>query len=222
VTLDPAGLVNIPTGPLATQVWLRHCFLPSAGDPDPLWVKARQPSRWQTDEGTVYLAADEVTVWAEYCRNDHARIASADPTGGVGVNRGSFAYYADQVLNPPVQARAIFSVPVHLERVADLTTAPAQQALRVAGVDNPSLDLLADDFGPCQDIAKAGVKLGWQAVRAPSAARVGGAALAIFHSDRPPAGDWVLQQRAARPIVAVAYLTRYHTGQRPAWLGPAP
>ena len=220
--LDPAGLADVPTGPLASRVWFRHCFLPASGSPDPLSISAGQPSRWQTDAGTVYVAADDVTVWAEYCRNDHRRIAQADPTGGVGVNGRNFGHYAGRVLASPVQARALFTVPVAFERVADFTNAGGQAALQAAGVDDPPRDLVADDFGPCPAIARAGIELGWQAIRAPSAARRGGVALAILHDHWPPAGVWQLRERAARPIVAVAYLTRYRAGQRPAWLGPGP
>ena len=220
MTLDVAGLVDLPTGPLAITVYLRQCFLPTDGSaPDPLRTNPMVSSRWQTEEGTLYVAGDEITVWAEQCRNAAASVQEADPTGGVGLNAGNMAFYAPQQLADPVATRALYSVDVTLDQVADVTDVDVQDALRAAGVDDPGTDLIADDFGTCPQIAVAGANLGWQAVRAPSAARVGGIALAIFHHAWPPREDWNIKEPSARPTIAIAYLTRYRAGQRPPWLG---
>jgi hypothetical protein len=220
--LDVGALADVPIGPHATRVYLRHCFLPHSGDPDPLWLDASQQSRWHTHQGTLYVAEDPETVWAELCRNTSARVAAADPTGGVGLNPANFAFYGPQPLRPPVDARALFSVAVVCDSVADFTTTGGHAALLAAGVTDPATDLLADDYGPCPAIAKAGHALGWQSVRAPSAARIGGTTMSIFDRAWPPRTDWTLEQPAARPTVSTAYLTRYRDEHRPSWLASPP
>ena len=116
----------------------------------------------------------------------------------------------------------MFSVDVAFAHVADFTDPAGQAALQAAGVANPAVDLLDDGYEPCPQIAKAGHALGWQAVRARSAALVGGVTLSIFHGAWPAAAAWNLEELSARPSVGTAYLTRYRAGERPAWLGPPP
>jgi hypothetical protein len=220
--VDVGALAEVPVGPRTIRLYLRHCYLPAAGDPNPLWMNTAVSSRWHTHQGTVYVAEDPNTVWTELCRNIADRVRAADPTGGVGLNPANFAFYGAQALRPPVDARALFSVTVSFTQVADFTSAEGQTALQAAGVSDPAVDLLADDYGPCPEIAKAGHSIGWQAVRAPSAARVGGVAVSIFHGAWPPPRGWTLEALAARPTVSTAYLTRYQAGKRPEWLGPPP
>ena len=219
MSVDVAGLADIVAGPLALRVYLRHCYLPADGaPPDPLRVNAAVASRWRTDDGTLYTAEDHVTVWAELCRYHPDAISAADPTGGVGLTAGNIGHYAPQILGGAVPTRALFSVALALDAVADLTQAHAREILTACGVEDPAADLLADDYGSCPHIAQAGRDLGWQAVRAPSAARVGGIVLAVFHDAWPPRSRFELVAQAARPTVADAYVTRYKTGKRPAWL----
>lgn len=222
MTLDVAGLAGVAALPLVARVWLRHCYLPPVGDPDPLWHDPASPSRWQTAGGTVYVGDSPETVWAEMCRNDAATIAAADPTGGVGLNPATFGVYAPQPVGLPVPARALYAVDVALAVVADLASAEGQQALQACGVADPATELVADGYGPCPGIAEAGNALGWQAVRAPSAAAPSGVALAIFAGAWPPPGAWRLEILRARPKIATAWQTRYRVGQRPAWLGSPP
>jgi hypothetical protein len=214
------ALADVPVGPHAIRVYLRHCYLPAAGDPDPLWINAAVLSRWHTHEGTLYVAEEAETVWAELCRNTPDRVQAADPTGGVGLNPANFPFYGPQALRPPVDARALFSVDIAFGQVADFTGPEAQAALQAAGVADPATELLEDGYGPCPHIAKAGRALGWEAVRASSAARLGGITMSIFDGAWPEAATWTLEEPAARPSVGVAYLTRYRAGERPAWLGP--
>ena len=219
MSLDVAGLANVAVGPLVAQVWLRHCYIPAAGDPDPLWHNPAAPSRWKTAGGTVYVGDSADTVWAEMCRNSAPLIEAADPTGGIGLNPASFAFYAPQVLGVPVPARALYSVQVVLDAVADLADPDNQKVLQQeCGIANAVTELVVDDYGPCPQLAEAGHMMGWQAVRAPSAAREGGIALAIFAGSWPNPADWVLEEAHARPKIGVAWLTRYKAGERPAWL----
>jgi hypothetical protein len=100
---------------------------------------------------------------------------------------------------------------------ADLQSPLALAALRDIGVSAAD-----DDNGPCPAIARAGEQLGWQAVRARSAANPDGTALGIFHDGFPPREHWHIEADATRPSVRTAYLTRYRAGERPAWLDKAP
>jgi hypothetical protein len=211
-----AELAGVPVGAKTVRVYLRHCFIPAAGDPDPLYVNAAVGSRWWTPRGTLYLAEETETVMAEHCRNNPDSVFAADPTGGVGLNPQNFAAYAARPVGDPLPARALFSVDVDFDELADLRSPAALAALGRIGID--AGDLLDDGYGPCPALAQAGERLGWQAIRAPSAAYTDGTALAVFHDAFPPAAHWRVDAAAVRPSVRVAYLTRYRARQRPAWL----
>jgi hypothetical protein len=213
------ALAALPAGPRVVRVYLRHCFIPAAGDPDPLWVNAALSSRWWTPRGSLYVAEEVETVMAEHCRNRAGEVAAADPTGGVGLNSRNFGFYAAGPVGDPLPARALYSVDVEFERLADLRSPLALDTLADLGISAD--DLLADDYGPCPAIAQAGEELGWQAIRAASAANLDGTALAVFHDSFPPRERWRMQQVATRPSVRVAYLTRYRAGERPGWLAAA-
>ncbi|MGO9496648.1 MAG: RES domain-containing protein [Solirubrobacteraceae bacterium] len=215
--LSATRLGAVPVTPLATRVYLRQCFLPAVGDADPLWVAATTPSRWRTTDGTLYVAEDIDTVMAEYCRNQAEYVRQADPTGGIGLNRRNFTFYAGRPVGDPLPARAVFSVGVAFARVADLRAADSQAALSGLGISPDNL--LADDYGPCPDLASIGESLGWNAVRAQSAANIAGTALAIFRRSHPARNLWRPEEDAARPSVRIAYLTRYKDRERPSWLG---
>ena len=159
-------------------------------------------------------------MMAEYCRNNAGGVRAADPTGGVGLNPRNFAFYAARPVGDPLPARTLFSVRVRFERMADLRNPLALRALRELGIG--AAELLADDYGPCPEIAQAGEALGWQAIRAVSAANPGGTALGIFSEACPSREQWRVEADATLPSVRTAYLTRYRAGQRPGWLGAAP
>lgn len=213
------AIADVALTTVDVRAYVRHCYLPPVGDPDPLWVNASQPSRWQTSGGTLYLAETAETVWAESCRTRAAQINAADPTGGVGLAPANFAYYAPLPLDPPVDARALFEVSFRVEGLADLTTPRARAALVAAGMTE--VELVADDYGRCGEVAKFGEAHGWAAIRAPSAALVGRVCVAVMPGHHPDGGLWRILTPAARPTVAVAYLTRYRFGERPAWLDGA-
>lgn len=213
------ALADVALTVVDVRAYVRHVYLPTAGVPDPLWVNAAQSSRWQTDGGTLYLAENAQTVWAEFCRARASQIAAADPTGGVGLGPANFAFYAPLALSPPVDARALFEVNFRVEGLADLTTPQALSALTAAGMTDA--ELIADDYGRCPEVAKYGEAQGWQAIRAPSAALDGGVCLAVMPDHHPEGGLWQVLTAAMRPAVAVAYLTRYRAGERPAWLDGA-
>lgn len=216
---DDDALAAVPAGPRVVRVYLRHCFIPATDDPDPLSVNPSRKSRWWTPSGSLYVAEDADTVMAEYCRDNFELVDAADPTGGVGLNAGSFAFYAPQPVRDPLPRRALYEVRVAFARLADLRSPLALDVLRAHGI-KPQ-DLLADDYGPCPAIAQAGERLGWQALRAASAANPDGTTLAVFRAASPPRAAWRLLMPTARPSVRSAYLTRYRTEQRPAWLGAA-
>ena len=101
-----AALAAVPAGPRVVRVYLRHCFIPAVGNPDPLWVNPAVDSRWWTPRGSLYVAEEPDTVMAEHCRNSAAGVQAADPTGGVGLNERNFGYYAGQPVGDPLPARA--------------------------------------------------------------------------------------------------------------------
>lgn len=214
--LDTDALEALPLTAAAVRAYVRHVWLPGTTAPDPLRVSAAQPSRWQTQGGTLYLAEDESTVWAESCRARAAAVAAADPTGGVGLHPANFDHYASRPLGAPVDARALFEVRFDVERMADLTDAANQEVLRRAGMS--AAELITDDYGRCPQVARHGERRGWQGIRAPSAAYDGGVCVAVMPGHHPPGGLWSILLDAARPTVAIAYLTRYRTRERPAWL----
>lgn len=218
---DLARLGDVPLAALTATLFARHCHVSRGGAPDPVRVDPATPTRWHTDQGTLYLGEDDVTVWAEHCRWSARDVEEADPTGGEGLSPASFPFYGRRELGPPVRGRALVFTEATFDRVADLTTGEGRAALRGAGVD-PDRDLLADDFGPCPAIAKTGCRLGWQAIRAPSAARPAGVCVAVFRDWFPPRAAFDLVVDFARPIVAVAFATRYRAGERPGWLGEPP
>jgi hypothetical protein len=215
--LTVEALDAIDVEPLITRIYIRQCYIPTPPEePDPLWIDASAPSRWRTPSGTLYVAEDLETAMAEYCRNSSALVDAADPTGGVGLNRNNFQFYAGDAIGDPLQQRAIFSTEVAFERVADLRSSEAREALRSLGI--AERDLVADDYGPCPQLATLGEASGWQAVRAESAANNAGTAIAIFNGAFPTREFWRLVEPAMRPTVRIAYLTRYKSRERPAWL----
>lgn len=216
---EATALAAIDMSAAEMRAYLRQCFISASGMSDPLYTDPRQFSRWHTDEGTLYLAEEEETVWAEACRVRAWQIAEADPTGGIGLADANFEFYGPRPLGPPVDLRALYEVTVEVGALADLTTTTSRRTLATVGIGDG--DLLADDYGPCPDIAKLGQQLGWEAIRAPSAALVGGTCVAVLPGHHPPRERWRKLRDSARPIIAVAYLTRYRAGERPAWLGAA-
>jgi len=144
----------------------------------------------------------------------------ADPTGGIGLAPANFGFFAPRPLGVPVDARAIFEVRFRVAQLADLTTPAAADALAAAGM-NP-VELQADDYGRCPEVTQFGESHGWQAIRAPSAALDGGVCVAVMGGHHPDRNLWRILTPAARPTVAVAYLTRYRAGERPAWLDGRP
>ena len=94
--------------------------------------------------------------------------------------------------------------------MADLTSAANQAVLASAGIS--ASELIADDYGRCPRVARHEEANGWQAIRASSAAWAGGVCVAVMHGHHPTRGLWRILLAAARPTVAVAYLTRYRVG----------
>jgi hypothetical protein len=141
------------------------------------------------------LAEEEETVWAEACRVRAWQIADADPTGGIGLAAGNFGYYGPLPLGPPVDLRALYEVTFEVRALADLTTATSRETLAEVGLGDS--ELLADDYGPCPDIAKAGQRLGWEAIRAPSAALPGGICVAVLPGHHPSRERWRILRESA-------------------------
>jgi hypothetical protein len=213
---DLSKLDRVPVVPLTASLWWRHCYIPrDPAQQDPLRVSARTPSRWKTDEGTLYLADRPTTAWCEYLRNTAEETQLADPTGGIGfASRAEVEVLAADPLN--VVPRGLWRVDVHFDRVADFTSPAALDALDSAGV--PAADLLADDYGACPSIAREYMAFRWQAVCAPSAALRGGSCVGAFAGAHPPRVLWRQVEIVAVPSIIHAYVTRYRSGERPTWL----
>jgi hypothetical protein len=210
-----AALEAIPTASTTVSLYFRHVYIPQQGPPDPFRVKPRE-GRWGT-EWTLHTAEALHVVLAEYCRQAARDVARSDPTGGVGINPLNLAALARLEVPSPLPARALFRLTFRFGRLADLATAAAREALRNGGFDPAKL--LADDYEDCQQLAQAGQAVGWEALRAPSAAwRPDGYCVAVFAGGKARLVRHRLIAPAARPTVAVAYVTTYKTGQRPGWL----
>jgi hypothetical protein len=210
-------LARVPIRHLRADLWWRHCYLPA--DPDdqnPLFVPLPAgDSRWRTEQGTLYLADLETTIWCEYLRNTSDQAQRADPTGGLGLaSEDEVQALAREPLD--VAPRGVWRVRVDLERVADFTSSESEGALDAAGIGAD--DLLSDDYGPCPAIAERHEDFGWQALLAPSAALDTGRCIAAFQPHHPRASNWSRLRRVAYPTVLHAYLTRFKANQRPTWL----
>lgn len=196
----------------------RHVAVPSRGRADAL--NTAGDGRWHETawrHPVLYCAEDAETAIAEYCRARADRIAAADPTGGLGLNRLAYPAYAELPVGEPLPARLLYRIELRLERVADLTHAGAE--LRRAGFD-PAW-LTADDHTPCRSLALLGLHLGWQAIRTASAALpdADNCCLPVFPQSlgaKPRTRSLAI----VRPTVAIAVRTTYRKNERPAWLPP--
>ena len=209
----------MPVEPLRADLWWRHCYLPfNPRTQDPQYVDPGTPSRWQTKEGTLYLGDRSTTVWCEYLRNSPRQVRRADPTGGLGLaSESQVRALAREPLD--IARRGLWRVEVEFNRVVNLTSDAGLDVLQTAGVAPD--ELLADDYGPCPDIASQHARLGWQAVIAPSAALDRGRCVAVFSPHHPARRRWEMVEQAAVPTVLHAYLTRYRAGEEPFWLPAA-
>lgn len=214
---DAQRLARIPLRAAAVTAY-RHVAVPGRGRADAL--NTAGDGRWHDAawrRPVLYCAEDAETAIAEYCRARADRIAAADPTGGLGLNRLAFPVYAEQPVGEPLPARLLYRVELRLERLADLTRAGTE--LRRAGID-PAW-LTTDDHAPCRALALLGLHLGWQAIRTPSAALPGSDArcLPVF-LESLDAKPRTRSLATVRPTVAIADRTAYRKKERPAWLLP--
>lgn len=218
--LDDAILDSLETTSTELSLYFRHAHITSAGKSDPFRVTSGA-GRWGT-HWTLHTASAIHVALSEYCRNFADDVRRADPTGGFGLTSSNLTALARLELQEPVSRRAIYRLSYQFERLADITTLASRRALRAAGFQ--SADLFADDFGACPALAFAGERLGWDALRAPSAAwRHGdGFCIAVFPRGHKQLRRTVLLEAVARPTIAVAYATAYRRGKRPEWLGPDP
>lgn len=167
----------------------------------------------------MYTASSQVVAWAEYCRWFSYDIANAAPTANTPIEAGELTRIGSQFLGEEVYIRSIYEIRGTLESMADLTD-PANQAFLIMAGFPPDefLTNRPDDFGLCPELAQIGEELGWDALRAPSAAWPrGGYTTAIFAAGR----SGINSCRAVftgRPTVAMAAATRYREGQKPAWV----
>jgi RES domain-containing protein len=137
-------------------IWWRHA--PPGADP---WHPYAIPSsnRWQrgVHVAALYLADSPDTAWAEWYR-----------------------HLAEWALAPlEVLPRELWRFAVELDRVADLSTAEALEAVGLAPPRPTS-----EDWPPYQSVGERLFADGFQAVLAPSAARLGGRALCVFRAGR--------------------------------------
>jgi RES domain-containing protein len=144
----------------ARGVWWRHTRAHHGplGQPDP-----PVSGRWQRGDvvAAVYLADSPDTAWAEWYR-----------------------YLAEWSM-PPLDdlPRALWRLAVDLDRVADLSTTAALDAVGLAA-PRPS----SDGWQPFQAVGERCFAAGYRAILAPSAARPTGRVLCVFRTVAPPPG----------------------------------
>ena len=218
--LDEQILRNIQTGP-ARLILKRHFHPDQSLDP----LSGRPNSgRWATASGTLYAADATHVAWAEYCRCFWHDIDAAAPITSGTITVTELARIGSQELQE-APIRTIYEIEVDLTLLADLTTPVNRRALQNAGfplndffTNDPATGILHYDYGQCPEVAGLGERLGWEALRAPSAAwPVGGHTIAIFSSGKSSIVrcDPVF---TGRPTVAMAVATRYRNGQKPSWV----
>lgn len=218
--LDIEALREIPVEQSTETVLYRAAYIPAREDPDPLYVvpnTGRWPTAW-----TLYTGTTEAVAWAEYCRNHPDDVALADVTGGVGVTAASLDALAQLELGPALPRRSLYALTFGFTLLADLTSPWAEDCLRRAGFDLDSFYTDPDrGYGDCPELAAMVERLGWEAMRVPSAAwqRAGSWCVPVFGAGR----ERLLASRrlveAASPTVALAVATEYPADERPAWLG---
>ena len=194
----------------------RHFRIPGP-DSDPQYA-APNKNRWATSRGTLYCCDSEVTAWAEYCRFLADLIESAAPTVRRPIDRDELVARGHEPL-PEGPIRTIYRINVELGRLADLTESSNQTRLIVAGF--PLKDFLTNtenNLGLCPQLAEIGQKLGWEALKAPSAAwPAGGSTIAIFERGRANITSCE-PLITGSPSIATAVGTRYRDGEKPAWI----
>jgi hypothetical protein len=217
VALDVTPLREIPVRRTALTVYFRQVWLPDDGSPpNPFFV--RREGRWPTG-WTLYTATTPTVAWAEYCRNHPRDVASADVTGGVGLDEAGLAALGAMELAVP--ARALFELDYAFDRLADLTSEWALELVARAGFDTSSFTADPPGYGDCPELASLVDLLQWQAILVPSAAWrwPDGLCVPIFEAGASALAGQRMVIAAAQPSVAVAAATSYVTGARPAWLG---
>lgn len=220
MALDIAVLRQIPVGSASERVVYRTVHLPLNGSPDAFFVlpgAGRWPTAW-----TLYTATSATVAWAEYCRNHAPDVAASDVTGGVGLSAATLSAFAPLEVSKALPRRALYELRFEFEALADLTSPWAEVLLRRAGFDLDGFYAdAAAGYGDCPELAGLAGALGWEAVRAPSAAwqRPDGFCVPVFEAGRQRlvGADRLLP--SASPTVATAVATAYAAGERPAWLG---
>jgi hypothetical protein len=219
MALEIEVLREIPVERTVETLLYRAVHLPQSGEPDPLMVVpewGRWPTAW-----TLYTGSTNLVAWAEYCRNHAKDIDLADPTGGVGLNETSLEMFASLQVGDPLLRRALYELTFAFERLADLTNPWAEELLVRAGFELE--DFYADKasgYGSCPELAALVGKLGWEAMRVPSAAwqRSENWCVPVFETGRRRLEGIKPLLDAARPTVALAVATTYAEGERPGWL----
>jgi hypothetical protein len=202
----------------ALTVYFRQVGLPGDGSPpDPFFM--RKEGRWPTD-WTLYTATTPEVAWAEYCRNHSSDVATADVTGGAGLDDAGLASLGPLEL-ARVPARALFELDFAFDNLADLTSTWATELLARAGFSTGSFTADPPGYGDCPALASFVADLRWQAILVPSAAWrwPDGLCVPVFEAGRPALVSYRTRIQAARPSVAVAAATTYADDTRPRWLG---
>jgi hypothetical protein len=220
MALDFDALREIPIGAATETVFYRTVHIPARGEPDPLFVlpeSGRWPTAW-----TLYTGTSEPVAWAEYCRNHAADVALSDVTGGVGLTSATLPAFARLEVAKALPRRSLYELRFDFERMADLTSPWAEELLERAGFDLDSFYAdSADGYGDCPELAALVPRLGWEAIRVPSAAwqRPDGYCVPVFEPGNQRLAEIKRRIGSASPTVALAAATVYAAGQRPGWLG---
>jgi hypothetical protein len=138
------------------------------------------------------------------------------------LSAASLDAFAGLEVGQPLPRRSLYALTFGFELLADLTSPWAEDCLRRAGFDLGSFYADASvGYGDCPELAGLVDRLGWEAMRVPSAAwqRAGSWCIPVFGPgrDRLLAAKRLLE--AASPTVALAVATVYPAGERPGWLG---
>jgi hypothetical protein len=220
MAFDLAALAEIPVGLGEERLYYRTVHIPLSGEPDPLYAEpgtGRWPSAW-----TVYTATSQAVAWAEYCRNHPQDIDLSDVTGGVGLRANTLGSFAPLEVSKALPRRSLYELIFDFEALADLTSPWAEELLVRAGFDTRSFYADAvQGYAQCPELAEIVPRLGWEAIRVPSAAwqRPDGFCVPVFEAGRSRLVKARSIVASASPTVAVAVATNYAAGERPDWLG---
>lgn len=188
----------------------KYAWSPVAGKPN--------SNRFATNDGTLYAADSQAVVWAEICRAYSDAVSKAKPRfASSPMTAREMGRYGHLSLEGP--DRCILEIRIEFTKLADFTNTSNRALLVLAGF--PLSDFTTNrvnQYGLCNELASIGESLGWEGLRAPSAALPGyGSTIAVFLVGQAQIQGWSVLSVYA-PTVALAVAARYRDGQKPSWV----